>query len=698
MKKLLFLLFIVGGLCLGTNAWGQLLPKPASLKAGNGVFVVPENLGVKTNLKGNDKTRLLQAVENALGVKTGKGAALELQLDKKLGKGRERTEGAGYGPYEGYVLEVTPKKVVIRGGSAAGLFYGVQSLGQLAKEGKIPAVSITDEPRFGYRGFMLDCSRHFFGKDFIIKQIKEMARYKLNRLHLHLTDAAGWRLQMDRYPELTRLAGFRTETDWTKWWRKGTKEYVPEGTEGAYGGYLTKADVREILAVAADNFITVLPEIEMPGHSQEVMSVYPELCCDPSLPAGKPNRHSDFCIGNEASFEFIENVLKEVVDLFPSEYIHIGGDEAGKWAWKTCPKCQALAKELGLTATKDDSVEDQLQSYFIQRVEKIVEKLGRKMIGWDEILEGGLAENATVMSWRGEEGGIKTVKSGHHAVMTPNSYLYIDHYQDAPQYMPEAIGGYQPLDHVYSYNPIPKQLSAQEASLIDGIQANLWTEYVKTPEHCEFMAWPRLLALAEVAWTPQELRGDYEDFLDRATQEVLYLKGKGFHPFDIRYEVGNRREYREPVQHLALGKKVTYHAPYSERYVANKEATLTDGLRGGWSYNDSRWQGFIDKGRVDVTIDLGEPTDIREVYATFMQMPGPEIYHPATIDIHVSDDNEHWTELYHLDYPATVDEPYNFKDFGWRARKGSVRTRYIHYQANCSEIGGFQFTDEIIVR
>lgn len=705
MRKIV--LFLVTCLCgiLSLNA--QILPKPAHQVNGEGSFVLTQDLGVKMNVKGVDKTYLTQALQEGLNVTVKSGSQVVLTLDKNMGKLLSAADaGAGDAIYEGYTLQVTPKKITVKAANAQGLFYGIQSLIQLKKDQQIPVTQLTDEPRFRYRGLMLDCSRHFFGKDFILKQIKEMAHYKLNRLHLHLVDAAAWRLQMDQYPELTQQTAFRMEDDWTTWWGKRDRHYAPEGTPGALGGYLTKADVREILALAAANYITVLPEIEMPGHSEEVMTVYPELACGwAPVNEGEeqgpmvPNRHSDFCVGNEKSFEFIENVLKEVVELFPSPYIHIGGDEAGKWAWKTCPKCQALAQKLGLKATAEASIEDQLQSYFIQRVEKIVEKLGRKMIGWDEILEGGLAENATVMSWRGEEGGIKTVKSGHHAVMTPGNYLYIDAYQDAPQFQEEAIGGYQPLERVYSYNPIPDSLTVAEAALIDGVQVNLWTEYVKTPEHCEEMIWPRLMALAEVGWTPQEER-EYEDFRARAVNEVLRLKKNGLHPFDIRYEYGNRREYSEPIQHLALGKKVTYGAPYYPKYRAAGDGTLTDGLRGGWSYGDSRWQGFIDRGRVDVTIDMEKPTLIHEVYATFMQMPGPDIFHPGKIDIEISDDGKTWKELYHLKYPVSKEEPYNFKDFGWRARTeaDAVTARYIRYRANCGKTGGFQFVDEIIVK
>lgn len=310
-------------------------------------------------------------------------------------------DDAWSGSPEGYQLDVTPKGIDLRAGSSDGLFYGMQTLRQLYSGGEVPCVSIQDNPRFGYRGLHLDVSRHFFSKEEVMKLLDVMSFYKLNTLHMHLTDAGGWRIEIDKYPKLTSETAFRTESDWRKWWDGRDRKYLPEGTPGAYGGYYAKEDIREIVKHAASKHINIIPEIEFPGHSEEVLMAYPELSC-----SGKPYLNGDFCIGNEQSFAFMEDVLAEVIDLFPSEYIHIGGDEAGKSAWKTCPKCQGLMKKNGMKSV------DELQSYMIHRAEEFLISKDRKLIGWDEILEGGLAPEATVMSWRGEDGGIKSAQIG----------------------------------------------------------------------------------------------------------------------------------------------------------------------------------------------------------------------------------------------------------------------------------------------
>ena len=356
---------------------------------------------------------------------------------------------------EGYVLIGMSKGVEIHAKTGAGLFYGVQTLLQMTREAnKVALGRIVDEPRFEYRGMMLDVSRHFFGLDFVKKQIDAMAYYKLNRLHIHLTDAAGWRIEIKKYPRLTNFAAWRSGKTWKEWWN-GDRKYLEEGVEGAQGGYFTQDQCREIVEYAKKHYITVIPEIEMPSHSEEVLTAYPELSC-----THVPYKQADFCVGNEKTFEFLENVLLEVMEIFPSEYIHVGGDEASKQSWKTCPKCQARMKKEGL---KDV---DELQSYLIKRMETFLNKHGRNLLGWDEILEGGLAPNATVMSWRGVEGGLKAIEGGHRAIMTPGGYCYFDSYQDAPHTQPEAIGGYLPLKKVYSYDPIPETFTPEQAKLM----------------------------------------------------------------------------------------------------------------------------------------------------------------------------------------------------------------------------------------
>lgn len=586
---------------------------------------------------------------------------------------------------EGYVLSVNSDGVRIEALSGAGLFYGVQTLLQMAADAPegMTAVTVKDEPRFEYRGIMLDVSRHFRSKEFVKRQIDLLSYYKINRLHLHLTDAAGWRIEIKKYPRLTQFAAWRPQAVWKDWWN-GKREYCEETDPRAQGGYYTQDDIRELVAYAQKHYVTIIPEIEMPSHSEEVLTAYPELSC-----THVPYKQSDFCIGNEKTFEFLENVLIEVMELFPSEYIHIGGDEAGKASWPNCKLCQARMKKEGLKDVNE------LQSYSIHRMERFLNSHGRKLLGWDEILDGGLAPNATVMSWRGTEGGLAAIRSGHKAIMSPGQYCYLDGYQDAPYSQPEAIGGYLPLKKVYGYEPVPDSLSADEAKLMYGVQANLWTEYIPTEEHAEYMLYPRAIALAEVAWSKPENKS-WEDFHRRALKIVDELKAKGYHPFELKNEIGNRKEAETPVEHLALGKKVTYNAPYWENYPAAGETTLTDGLRGGWNYNDQLWQGFVTKDRVDVVIDLEKETPIHSVAADFMQICGPEVFMPERVVISVSNDGKEFTQLAEIKHEVVRDDAVTFKNFGW---EGEASARYIRYQALASDkFGGVLFTDEIVVK
>ena len=585
---------------------------------------------------------------------------------------------------EGYVLTTTKQGVTIEATSGAGLFYGVQTLLQMTQEAnKVAMGTITDEPRFEYRGMMLDVSRHFFGLDFVKKQIDAMAYYKLNRLHIHLTDAAGWRIEIKKYPRLTNFAAWRSGKTWKEWWN-GDRKYVDEGSEGAVGGYFTQDQCREIVEYAKKHYITVIPEIEMPSHSEEVLTAYPELSC-----THVPYKQADFCVGNEKTFEFLENVLLEVMEIFPSEYIHVGGDEASKQSWKNCPLCQARMKKEGMKEI------DELQSYLIKRMEKFLNKHGRNLLGWDEILEGGLAPNATVMSWRGVEGGLKAIEGGHRAIMTPGGYCYFDSYQDAPHTQPEAIGGYLPLKKVYSYDPIPETFTPEQSKLMYGVQANLWAEYIPTPEHLEYMIYPRILALAEVAWSAVANK-NYDDFHARALKAVDELRAKGYNTFDLKNEVGNRPGADKPVENLGMGKKVTYAegTKYYSGYAAGGDAALVNGILGGWSYSDQLWQGFL-KG-VDVTIDLEKETPIKEVNADFMQICGPGVFMPNQVIVSVSNDGKEFTELAKVDHEVVKDDLVTFKTFGWT---GEANARYIRYQASHDpKFGGFLFVDEIVIK
>lgn len=631
-----------------------------------------------SNADDAERQRLEQCVAGSLDITPAADARTKNIIVLK------RDEQAAGRSDESYSLKVTPERVEIASPSAAGLFYGVQTLLQLSDNGIIPACRIEDEPRFEYRGVMLDVSRHWFGKEHVLKQIDILSHYKINRLHLHLTDAAGWRIEIDKYPRLTELAAWRTHSLWKEWW-SGGRNYVEQGAQGACGGYFTKDDIREIVAYAADRYITVIPEIEMPSHSEEVMAAYPELSCT----RGK-SIQGDLCVGNEQTFTFLEDVLSEVIELFPSEYIHIGGDEASMNHWKTCPLCQQRMKEENLHTVQE------LQGYMIRRIEKFLQSKGRKIIGWDEILDGGTSPDATVMCWRGIERGIAAAEHGHDVIMTPGGYCYFDAYQDAPYSQPEAIGGYTPLEKVYSYNPAPDSLAVAAASHICGVQANLWAEYIPTRQHAEYMLYPRVLALAEVAWSEPEVK-DYEKFRQTALLNIDRLKQAGVNAFDLSNEIGNRPEAAQSEPHAAIGKSVTYaeNAPYYPGYTAGGDKALVDGIRGGWSYGDKHWQGFVDGAGLDATIDMGGQTEIHHIGADFMQICAPDVFMPAEVIISVSDDGESFTELAHLYHEVVRDDIVSFKNFAW---DGTAHGRYIRYRALHGRFGGFLFTDEIVVK
>ncbi len=581
---------------------------------------------------------------------------------------------------ESYILTVKTKSATIKASDPAGAFYGLQTLLQMldiADGAGIAAQTVTDSPRFPYRGLHIDVSRHFRTPEFIKKQIDAMARLKLNNLHLHLTDGAGWRMPVAEYPRLTQYAAWRPQRSWQEWRNNGAT-YCESSVPGAQGGFYTVEQLSDIIDYAAQRHITIIPEIEMPGHSEEVIAAYPEFSCNGS--------GSDLCPGKEATFTFLEKVLDATMRIFPSKLIHIGGDEAGKGEWHNCPDCKKRMAEEGLASV------DELQSYLIKRIEKYLNAHGRSIIGWDEILDGGVAPNATVMSWRGTAGGIEAVNSGHDVIMTPGAFCYIDYTQDAPFREPVSIGGYTPLEKIYSYEPVEPGIAPEAVKHIKGVQANLWSEYITEDSHAEHMYYPRAYAIAEIAWSTPEK--NYPDFRRRALVFNDILKAGGYTPFNLAEEYGNRPESFVAVDHAAKGMQVTYVSPYSEKYPASGTSALVDGLRGGWANGDGRWQGFSTD--LELIVDLGKIRPLHYIGTDFFHSEGAWIHLPEEVVFAVSADGKQFFDVATVKtdvdpaYPKTLVKNY--------ATTLNTSARYVRLRARQNpRPGAWLFLDEIII-
>lgn len=692
-KVLLSAVFLLFAAAVSMPVAAQnIIPQPENISLLKGQFKLNKGTKIVTNLTGSDFKVLNQYTSEVLKHPLAYAKNPSKQGVFRLickGTAQQAAQAMDSVRLQGYELEVTPKGITIQALTPTGLFYGLQTLRQLEKDGQIACVKVKDAPRFAYHGLMIDCSRHFWSKDEIKKQLDAMAYFKLDRFHWHLTDGGGWRMEVKKYPRLTEETAYRTESDWTKWWNGKNRQYSPDPRRlvcwkgmNIHGGYYTQDDIKEIVDYAAARHITIIPEIEMPGHSDEVVYAYPELSC-----TGKPYTQSDLCVGKEQTYTFMANVLKEVMRLFPSKYIHIGGDEAERRTWKTCPDCQRVMKDYHL---KDVA---ELQSHFTHRIERFLNDNGRKLLGWDEIMEGTLAPNAAVMSWRGTEAGLTAAKSGHHVVMAPQEFCYLNMYQDDPMTEPKAQGGYTRLEKTYNYDPIPAAYKGTSLEkYIDGVQGCVWTEFIEKPDHLEYMIYPRLLALAETGWTKQ--RTGYADFRQRVITATDVLKRAGYNAFDIRKEKGARPESRSIVQHEALGKPVTYLGRYAEKYRAEGDSTLTNGLRGDWGYLEGRWQGFIDSTGVDVVVDMGKVTDIRDVRVDFMHLYESVIYTPETIELMVSDDGKNFKTVDTVRPGIKASEDYLVYPYKW---KGDVKGRYVRVKALSREKDAWIFTDEIIV-
>lgn len=701
----------------------SLIPRPASFTPGNGYFTIAKNTRIVLPSHSPELNTMGDLLANEINQATGFAPQLEMV---EAPSPSQNTIVISLDPAvknpEGYTLTVTRENIVIKGQTPKGVFYALQTLRQLFPPEfenpaspltlNVPVVDIEDQPRYAYRGLNLDVSRHMFPVEAIKRYIDLMARHKYNTFHWHLTDDQGWRIEIKKYPKLTEVGAWRKET------LIGHGARPPFEYDGKrYGGFYTQDEIREVIAYANERYVTIIPEIELPGHAQAALAAYPELGCTagPFEVATRWGVMDDVFCPTEATFTFLEEVLTEVAELFPSEYIHIGGDECPKTRWENSTFCQNLMRSEGL---KD---EHELQSYFIQRIEKFLLTKNRRIIGWDEILEGGLAPEATVMSWRGMEGGIDAARQKHNVIMSPTNFCYFDYYQGDPSIDPPAIGGNLTLEKVYSFEPTPAELSPEEATFILGAQANVWTEYIKTPEHLEFMVYPRACAMAEVVWSPKETR-DWDDFSSRLAGHLkrLGLMGVNYAPhffdvtakpivdmenhtlsvalsagdpeYSIRYSLDGRTPtevsplYETPVLiekttkfaaatffdgqivgrplnkayfiHLATARNITLANPYSDKYTAGGDAGLVNGIIGSEQFSDGNWQGFEGK-YLEATIDLGESKSVSQVIVNFFHASGSWIFEPTMLEVSVSENGTDYQPFGAFSFPnaAKEDEP-----------------------------------------
>ncbi|MGZ3838952.1 MAG: glycoside hydrolase family 20 protein [Flavisolibacter sp.] len=701
----------------------NIIPQPVSLQLKEGSFIIDNNTTLKINPTSPD-LRAAAVFFNAY-FKSITGRNLPVNTIKKKSMEFRLSRIAEIGE-EGYLLNVSPTTVLIRANTKAGILYGLPSLFQTLPAVrtnavlKIPSMDIKDYPRFKWRGMHLDVSRHFFSPALVKEYIDLMASYKINTFHWHLVDDQGWRIEIKKYPNLTGTGAWRVDHTEMVW---GTRPQAKEGEAASYGGYYTQDQIKEIVQYAQERNITIVPEIEMPGHSAAAIASYPYLSCSqlPQLPmtgGDYTNISSNYCAGNDSVFLFLQDVLTEVMHLFPSTYIHVGGDEVDKTAWKSCPRCQARIQAEGLKN------EEELQSYFIKRIEKFLISKHRKMIGWDEILEGGLAPEATVMSWRGESGGIEAAKMNHDVVMTPGTPVYFDHYQGDPATEPLAIGGFNTLKKVYGYEPVPGELNEEQAKHVLGAQANLWTEYITTAEQVEYMVLPRMLALAEVVWSPKETR-NWNSFNERLQSQYRAFDQKGLHyskgnfkveikPFsqngqlfvnllteaykgEVYYTTDGQepslqsKKYVEPIHidstmvlkavtvvggkvmstrpaqqsftiHKAIGKNVMYTNPVSNYYMADGPNSLTDGVRGTDAVNQY-WHGFAGKDLIAI-VDLGSDLSIHRVSMGFLQHYRDWIMMPQWVSFEISQDGKNFREVKKVNNMVSTSEQGSIiKDF-----------------------------------
>ena len=704
-KNVMPIILVLGTLCVGLLYTCEpkktiqpprsiaIIPQPNSVVEKQGVFEIENRVYVSSCPEFEQTASFLKQYLTQIGIastNTDKNKTIQLTKDLTI-KNKE-----------GYELNISSKHIEIKAKTEAGAFYAVQTLRQLLPPKKpiisnsystisIPAIEIKDAPVFSYRGMHLDVSRNYFPISFIKSYIDALALLKMNTFHWHLTDDQGWRIEINQFPKLQSVAAFRDQT------LVGHYNKQPQHFDRKrHGGYYTQEEVKEIVAYAQQRQITIIPEIEMPGHSLAAIAAYPHLSCQeqPVAVAQKWGVFETIYCTKEPVFDFLETVLDEVVTLFPGPYIHIGGDEAPKTQWKLCSSCKKRMREEKL---KDENA---LQAYFIQRIENYLNSKGKQIIGWDEILEGSLAKNATVMSWRGTNGAIEAAKQGHNVIMTPTSHCYFDYYQSDHEDEPLAIGGYLPLEKVYAFNPIPEELTELESKYILGAQGNVWTEYMSTPEQVEYMLFPRILAMSEVLWTRSELK-NYEIFSKNVERFQTHLEALGYtyanHFYDIQGRVTNKtdhvymklqkasnnyniyystdalaptfskdHQFKGPILidksmtvkaqtfnalgkplgnlftktvnlHKGIGQEITFSEQPNKTYVGSGAQGLINGVSGSDKrYGDNEWVGFWGKDVV-ITIELKNNTPINSVETRFYNANGQWIYTPKQVSLELYD-------------------------------------------------------------
>ena len=760
-----FIPIAIIGLFLSIISFGQhaidIIPQPVSVKLDkSSIFVYNNNTKIICNVNGkeysvaeylhsklqvfNYSIKPILAKRDNPKYNMANSIIFILSSDKKLGK-------------EGYQIDILKDRIVLSANENAGFFYGCQTLIQMImpsnpyEEGsskhmltcELSTGTIIDYPRFYYRGKHLDCSRHFFTPQEIKDYIDILAFHKLNTFHWHLTDDQGWRIEIKKYPKLQTIASQRKETLIGHY----SDNFPQKFDSTPYGGYYTQEEIKDIVKYAQDRYITIIPEIEMPGHALAALAAYPELSCK----GGKLETactwgvFDDVFCTKEETFTFLQDVLDEVMQLFPSTYIHIGGDECPKTLWKECPVCQKVIKNNNL---KD---EYELQSYFMNRIEKYLGGKGRKVIGWDEILEGGLKGNATIMSWQGEAGGIAAAKTGHDAIMTPSAYLYFNNHQGAANQEPLAIGGYMPLKKVYLYEPVPKELNDEQAKHIIGVQACTWTEYIDSYKKLQYMDLPRLSALSEIAWSQKENR-NFDDFLNRLErqieryncleynyaishyavqastnwnkikQQVQVLLSSPMKDADIYYTLNGEDPTRQDIKYtnsiiirntttikaraISKSNKSFDDSPklisplFQQTYTLNKATgkeykmeninpqysgsskySLTDGLFGN-KQSYERWVGILGQDYI-VNLDLGEKTNINNISINFLDDNGSWIFAPTEVSFYISQDGTDWQKINSIGTKALVSKEsiYTYKTECKQTDKKETSARYIKIEA-----------------